>query len=46
MEGRQTWHYVEDQETSEREQTMLELHSLGLDTVGFKSSFVLYNSGT
>ena len=32
-EGRQTWRYVEDQDTSDREQTMLEAHSLGLDTV-------------
>uniref|UniRef100_A0A7N8XBC4 Terpene cyclase/mutase family member n=1 Tax=Mastacembelus armatus TaxID=205130 RepID=A0A7N8XBC4_9TELE len=32
VEGRQTWRYVEDQDTSDREQTMLEAHSLGLDT--------------
>lgn len=37
VEGRQTWHYVDDQDTPEREQTMLEAHSLGLDTVGFGS---------
>lgn len=36
-EGRQTWRYVEDQDTPDREQTMLEAHSLGLDTVRFKS---------
>lgn len=35
VEGRQTWRYVEDHETPDREQTMLEAHSLGLDTVGF-----------
>uniref|UniRef100_A0A8C8IEG4 Terpene cyclase/mutase family member n=1 Tax=Oncorhynchus tshawytscha TaxID=74940 RepID=A0A8C8IEG4_ONCTS len=34
-EGRQTWRYVEDQDTSDREQTMLEAHSLGLDTSKF-----------
>ncbi|MEQ2188009.1 hypothetical protein GOODEAATRI_010575 [Goodea atripinnis] len=32
VEGRQTWSYVEDHETPDREQTMLEAHSLGLDT--------------
>ncbi|XP_071328727.1 lanosterol synthase [Trachinotus anak] len=35
VEGRQTWRYVEDQETPDREQTMLEAHSLGLDTGKF-----------
>lgn len=35
VEGRQTWSYIKDEETVEREQTMLEAHSLGLDTVGF-----------
>uniref|UniRef100_A0A673YR50 Terpene cyclase/mutase family member n=1 Tax=Salmo trutta TaxID=8032 RepID=A0A673YR50_SALTR len=35
IEGRQTWRYVEDQDTSDREQTMLEAHSLGLDTSKF-----------
>ncbi len=40
MEGRQTWSYVEDQDTADREQTMLEAHSLGLDTVSFESFFV------
>ncbi|XP_037832152.1 lanosterol synthase-like isoform X2 [Kryptolebias marmoratus] len=34
-EGRQTWDYVEDQDTPDREQTMLEAHSLGLDTSKF-----------
>uniref|UniRef100_A0A8C5H0T5 Terpene cyclase/mutase family member n=1 Tax=Gouania willdenowi TaxID=441366 RepID=A0A8C5H0T5_GOUWI len=34
-EGRQTWHYVEHPETPDREQTMLEAHSLGLDTSQF-----------
>ena len=33
VEGRQTWRYVEDHQTPDREQTMLEAHSLGLDTV-------------
>uniref|UniRef100_A0A3B4XVJ3 Terpene cyclase/mutase family member n=1 Tax=Seriola lalandi dorsalis TaxID=1841481 RepID=A0A3B4XVJ3_SERLL len=37
VEGRQTWRYVEDQETPDREQTMLEAHSLGLDTSKFAS---------
>ncbi|KAF7658140.1 hypothetical protein LDENG_00016720 [Lucifuga dentata] len=32
VEGRQTWRYVEDQDVPDREQTMLEAHSLGLDT--------------
>lgn len=41
MEGRQTWDYVEDQDTPNREQTMLEALSLGLDTVGL---YVVYNS--
>lgn len=41
VEGRQTWHYVEDQDTLDREQTMLEAHSLGLDTVGIPSYFSL-----
>lgn len=38
VEGRQTWSYIKDEETVEREQTMLEAHSLGLDTVGFLPS--------
>uniref|UniRef100_A0A7N8XAU4 Terpene cyclase/mutase family member n=1 Tax=Mastacembelus armatus TaxID=205130 RepID=A0A7N8XAU4_9TELE len=38
VEGRQTWRYVEDQDTSDREQTMLEAHSLGLDTSKFVSA--------
>ncbi|XP_067459091.1 lanosterol synthase [Thunnus thynnus] len=37
VEGRQTWRYVEDQDTPDREQTMLEAHSLGLDTTKFVS---------
>lgn len=41
VEGRQTWRYVEDGDTPDREQTMLEAHSLGLDTVSFGSYFVL-----
>uniref|UniRef100_A0A8C6XV69 Terpene cyclase/mutase family member n=1 Tax=Naja naja TaxID=35670 RepID=A0A8C6XV69_NAJNA len=32
-EGRQQWQYVADGEGAEREQTVLEAHSLGLDTV-------------
>uniref|UniRef100_A0A668A943 Terpene cyclase/mutase family member n=1 Tax=Myripristis murdjan TaxID=586833 RepID=A0A668A943_9TELE len=32
VEGRQTWRYVKDQDSPDREQTMLEAHSLGLDT--------------
>ncbi|XP_050388661.2 lanosterol synthase isoform X1 [Patella vulgata] len=32
VEGRQTWYYIPDGEKAEREQTMLELYSLGLDT--------------
>ncbi|KAG7258613.1 hypothetical protein CRUP_036331, partial [Coryphaenoides rupestris] len=36
VEGRQTWCYVEDGQTPDpREQTMLEAHSLGLDTSQF-----------
>ncbi|XP_061091705.1 lanosterol synthase [Conger conger] len=34
VEGRQTWHYLEDQ-NSDREQSMLEAHSLGMDTSQF-----------
>ncbi|KAL7385423.1 hypothetical protein ABVT39_021673 [Epinephelus coioides] len=37
VEGRQTWRYVEDQDTPDREQTMLEAHSLGLDTSKYVS---------
>ncbi|XP_024919504.1 lanosterol synthase [Cynoglossus semilaevis] len=37
VEGRQTWSYIKDEETVEREQTMLEAHSLGLDTSQFVS---------
>uniref|UniRef100_A0A8D3CRH6 Terpene cyclase/mutase family member n=1 Tax=Scophthalmus maximus TaxID=52904 RepID=A0A8D3CRH6_SCOMX len=37
MEGRQTWRYVEEQETPDRAQTMLEAHSLGIDTNTFVS---------
>lgn len=44
VEGRQTWRYVEDQDAPDREQTMLEAHSLGLDTVGFGSFLFLLNS--
>ncbi|MBN3308394.1 ERG7 synthase, partial [Amia calva] len=35
VEGRQSWSYVEDQDTADREQTMLEAYSLGLDTSKF-----------
>ncbi|XP_049585016.1 lanosterol synthase [Syngnathus scovelli] len=35
VEGRQTWSYLEHVDASEREQTMLEAHSLGLDTSKF-----------
>ena len=31
--GRQTWHYVPEDETPSRDQTLLERHVLGLDTV-------------
>ncbi|XP_063354039.1 lanosterol synthase [Pelmatolapia mariae] len=37
VEGRQTWRYLEDQEIADREQSMLEAHSLGLDTSKFVS---------
>ncbi|KAK9537898.1 hypothetical protein VZT92_005473 [Zoarces viviparus] len=37
VEGRQTWCYVDDRDTPDREQTMLEAHSLGLDTSVFVS---------
>uniref|UniRef100_A0A3B3CSF5 Terpene cyclase/mutase family member n=1 Tax=Oryzias melastigma TaxID=30732 RepID=A0A3B3CSF5_ORYME len=37
VEGRQTWSYVEEQDTPDREQTMLEAFSLGLDTSKFVS---------
>ncbi|KAM4730543.1 lanosterol synthase [Anableps anableps] len=37
VEGRQTWTYLEDDETPDREQTMLEAHCLGLDTSKFVS---------
>ncbi|XP_010731449.3 lanosterol synthase isoform X1 [Larimichthys crocea] len=37
VEGRQTWRYVEDQDFPDREQTMVEAHSLGLDTSKFVS---------
>ncbi|XP_023806926.2 lanosterol synthase-like isoform X1 [Oryzias latipes] len=36
-EGRQTWSYVEENDTPDREQTMLEAFSLGLDTSKFVS---------
>lgn len=32
-EGRQTWTYLENEGAEERKQTLLEAHSLGLDTV-------------
>ncbi|XP_077393557.1 lanosterol synthase [Festucalex cinctus] len=35
VEGRQTWSYMEDVDTPQRDQTMLEAHSLGLDTTKF-----------
>lgn len=35
VEGRQCWSFVEDGESAEREQNVLEAHSLGLDTVGY-----------
>ncbi|XP_077977961.1 lanosterol synthase-like [Glandiceps talaboti] len=35
VEGRQTWHYIENGKQPDREQNMLELHSLGLDTGKF-----------
>nr|XP_015797352.2 lanosterol synthase [Nothobranchius furzeri] len=38
VEGRQTWSYVEDQETPHRPQSMLEAHSLGVDTSKFVSN--------
>lgn len=33
VEGRQTWRYIEEADSMERQQSMLESHSLGLDTV-------------
>lgn len=33
VEGRQTWQYFEKVEDAPRPQTLLEKHSLGLDTV-------------
>lgn len=39
VEGRQTWRYVDDQDTPDRPQTMLEAYSLGLDTVRFDFCF-------
>lgn len=39
VEGRQSWHYVDDQDTPDRPQTMLEAYSLGLDTVRFGFCF-------
>ncbi|XP_046553648.1 LOW QUALITY PROTEIN: lanosterol synthase-like [Haliotis rubra] len=36
--GRQTWDYIEDGEVPEREQTLLEKHSLGLDTTDLAPS--------
>lgn len=33
MEGRQTWRYIEEADSQDRQQSMLESHSLGLDTV-------------
>ena len=41
VEGRQTWQYVEDQQTPDREQSMLEAHSLGLDTVCLHTFYLL-----
>uniref|UniRef100_A0A6Q2X1S2 Terpene cyclase/mutase family member n=1 Tax=Esox lucius TaxID=8010 RepID=A0A6Q2X1S2_ESOLU len=35
VEGRQTWRFVQDSDASDREQNMLEAHSLGLDTSKF-----------
>uniref|UniRef100_H3DE43 Terpene cyclase/mutase family member n=1 Tax=Tetraodon nigroviridis TaxID=99883 RepID=H3DE43_TETNG len=35
--GRQTWRYVDHQDTPDRPQSMLEAHSLGLDTSKFVS---------
>ena len=32
-DGRQTWRYIPEGETPEREQTLLELQCLGLDSV-------------
>lgn len=40
-EGRQTWSYVEENDTPDREQTMLEAFSLGLDTVRPPSACIL-----
>uniref|UniRef100_A0A674NDL6 Terpene cyclase/mutase family member n=1 Tax=Takifugu rubripes TaxID=31033 RepID=A0A674NDL6_TAKRU len=37
VEGRQTWRYVDQQDTPERPQTMLEAFSIGLDTSKFVS---------
>ncbi|XP_034042756.1 lanosterol synthase isoform X2 [Thalassophryne amazonica] len=37
-EGRQTWHYVDDQDTPDRQQNMTEALSLGLDTSRFVSA--------
>ncbi|XP_053483287.1 lanosterol synthase isoform X1 [Ictalurus furcatus] len=35
VEGRQTWKYLKDEDTEEREQNFLEAHSVGLDTSKF-----------
>lgn len=37
VEGRQTWKYLKDEDTEEREQNFLEAHSVGLDTVRSKN---------
>ncbi|MCJ8732776.1 hypothetical protein PDJAM_G00214920 [Pangasius djambal] len=35
VEGRQTWKYLKDEDTEDREQNFLEAHSVGLDTSKF-----------
>lgn len=45
VQGRQTWSYLEDQETADRDQTMLEAHSLGLDTVGHQRQRLVVTAG-
>uniref|UniRef100_A0A8C1FT93 Terpene cyclase/mutase family member n=2 Tax=Cyprinus carpio TaxID=7962 RepID=A0A8C1FT93_CYPCA len=38
VEGRQTWRYIEEAHSADRQQSMMESHSLGLDTGEFISA--------
>lgn len=44
VDGRQTWHYIPEGQPVDREQTALERHSVGLDTVSSDPNISVHTS--